>query len=180
MRPTPTGTPNDLVDIRPPHSPDDWLQATALLHDYVEWLRAAVGVEPLDEQPALATELDDLAAAYDGRTARLFVALDGPMAIGMVALRLHDDGTAELKRLYLRPVARGRGLADRLVEAVLSAAADEGRHAVWLESMRGVMEPALAVYRRHGFASAQTDRQTIVLDDIVVLERPVHPAPVCG
>ncbi|MEM9134962.1 MAG: GNAT family N-acetyltransferase [Actinomycetota bacterium] len=179
MRTTPpTDTGTGSVDVRPPRSTDDWHQATALLHDYVEWLRAAVGVEPLDEQPAIATELADLAAVYDGRAARLFLAFDGPLAVGMVAVRPHDDGTAELKRLYLRPVARGRGLADRLVEQAVQAAADGGHRAIWLESMRGVMEPALAVYRRHGFGPAGVDRQTIVLDGMVVLERPVEPTPV--
>ncbi len=159
--------------IRRPASPQEWRQATALLHDYVEWLRAAVGVEPLDEQPALRTELDDLAAVYDGRSAEWFVALEGGLAVGTVAVRYHSDGSAELKRMYLRPIARGGGLADRLIERAFVAASRRGCTRIWLESMRGVMEPALALYRRQGFQPARQPDRTIELDGMVVLERPV-------
>ena len=168
--------------IRTPTTTDDWFQATALLHDYVEWLRAAVGVEPLDEQPALRAELADLAAVYDGRLARLFLAFDGPLPVGMIAVRHHpgprsdDPGTAELKRMYVRPIARGRGLADALIDHVIQDAHRHGRSSVWLETMRGVMDPAIAVYRRNGFDPGADAERTIALDGMVVLERALKTA----
>ncbi len=177
--------------IRIPQTAEDWLQATALLHDYVEWLRVAVGVEPLVEQPALRHELDDLAGTYDGEAAQLFVAFDGTTAVGMVAVRQHRDHgghhqeigrsqpTAELKRMYVRPVARGRGLADQLIDQVVDVAKADGAQSIWLETMRGVMDPAIAVYRRNGFEAADGVEQTIVLDGMVVLERTLEPALAC-
>ncbi len=136
----------------------------------MEWLRAAVGVEPLDEQPALAPELADPASVYDGSAAELFIAFEGLVAVGMAALRHHHDGRSELKRMYVRPIARGRGLADRLVEHLLRAAKQRDRRSVWLETIEDVMAPALAVYRRHGFEPASDVQQTITLDRIVVLQ----------
>ncbi len=170
-----TSTCAEPATIREPRSAFDWTQAAALLHDYVEWLRAAVGVEPLDEQPALRAELDDLSRVYDGVRARLVIAVDGDLAVGTAALRHHPDGTAELKRMYLRPVARGRGLADELLGRVVDDAVRDGARSIWLETMRGVMEPALAVYRRHGFEPARTAGRTIALDGMVVLERSLPP-----
>ncbi len=164
----------ETLTIRHPDSPQEWAQATALLHDYVEWLRAAVGVEPLDKQPALRTELADLASTYDGERAELFAIFEGPMAVGMAALRHHSDRRSELKRMYLRPVTRGRGLADLLIEHALRVAKDRGQHSVWLETMEEVMAPALAVYRRHGFKPTNRLDPTIVLDRMVLLERSVR------
>lgn len=163
--------PAALTAIRPARSASDWEQATALLFDYLEWLRVAVGVDPVTEQPALATELADLAAEYRTPTAALHVAVEESRVIGMAAYRIHDDGSAELKRMYVRPVARGRGLADRLIESVIEAATDEGCPTIWLETMSEVMEPAISLYRRHGFVEATGDRRTIELDRMVVMER---------
>lgn len=157
--------------IRLARSDSDWNQATALLYDYLEWLRVAAGVEPLTEQPALANELADLAAGYRTPTAALFVAVEEDRVNGMAAYRVHKDGSAELKRMYVRPVARGRGLADRLIESVIGAARDRGCQTIWLETMSEVMDPAISLYRRHGFAVATGDRRTINLDRMVVMEQ---------
>lgn len=177
--PTPlaTAAPGDAI-IQQPGDPIEWLEATALLHDYVEWLRAAVRVDPIAVQPALGRELADLAGQYDGQRSILFLAhldLGGRrLAAGTVAIRLDDDGGAELKRMYLRPMARGLGLADRLVAHAVAEAGARGARTVWLESLPGVMEPALAVYRRNGFVDAGGQR-TIGVDGIVTLERPIPP-----
>ncbi len=174
------------VEIRPPADPIDWLEATALLHDYVEWLRAAVGVEPLDAQPALRRELADLAGHYDGRRAVLFLATIDRLAVGTIAVRYPVDGptasaaaragtAAELKRMYLRPMARGLGLADRLVDRAVASAGSRGCTTIWLETLPGVMDPALAVYRRNGFVETADGSRSIGVDGIVTLERTVTP-----
>ena len=157
--------------IRRATDPGDWQQATALLHDYAEWIRAAVGIDPLVEQPAFADELCDLAGPYGGDAGFLFIAYDGELAVGTIAVRFHDDGAAELKRMYVRPIARGRGMADRLVRRVLDDASDRGCHSIWLESLPGVMDPAVALYRRHGFVDRGDVARTIHVDGIVVMER---------
>ncbi len=165
------------ITIRRPADPLDWLEAGALLHDYVEWLRAAVGVEPLEAQPSLARELADLPGHYRDDRSVLFLAHLGRLAVGTVAIRTDGAGTAELKRMYLRPVARGLGLADRLVGRAIEAAAERRCRTIWLESLPVVMEPALAVYRRNGFVDAPAGPRTIGVDGMVTLERTIDPAP---
>lgn len=131
----------------------------------------AVRVEPLDEQPEIAGELDDLGRHYAGPHGALLVARDGGDPVGIVAVRDHRDGTAELKRMYLRPVARGRGIANYLIAGALDASAAFGCHTLWLETLRGPMDRAIAVYRRNGFSEVPGPGRRLALDGAVMMER---------
>lgn len=155
--------------IRPPESEAEWRQATALLHDFGDWILAASGLDLWQEQRGFADEAADLAATYNGGDAAMFVAFDRDLAVGTVAVRFHSDQSAELKRMYVRRAARGSGLADRLVRQVIEIAVDRGCSCVWLETLRGPMDPAIAVYTRTGFVESPR-RGTLGQDDIVVME----------
>nr|EJI93589.1 acetyltransferase family protein [Rhodococcus sp. JVH1] len=61
-----------------------------------------------------------------------------------------DDVTAELKRVYVRPVVRSGGVARALVGRLLDDARKEGFVTVRLESLR-FMTAAHALYRSEGF-----------------------------
>jgi GNAT superfamily N-acetyltransferase len=157
-----------------------WLEAAALVHDHVEWMRGWTDFDPLAEQPALCDELNDLSRHYGGDDAAVFVARWHELAIGCVAVRCHDDGAAELKRMYLRPYARGRGFADRLVEAAVGFATERGCHTIWLESVRGAMDPAITVYRRNGFVDSDSRPATLTMPGLVVLECTLRATADCG
>lgn len=152
----------------------DWRQASALLHDHLDWMRAAGGFDLRDEQPAVAIELGDLPREYRARGAALFVAYDSKVPAGIVAIRRHADASAELKRMYVRPFARGRGLADQLVVVALEAAANDGCDSVWLETLPGVMDAAIAVYRRHGFTESVDRAPLLSIPGVIVMERAVQ------
>ena len=80
---------------------------------------------------------------------RFFAArLDG-VAVGCGGVAFYD-GYAEVKRMFTRPEARGRGLARRLLEALERVAARLGARELVLET--GVrQEEAIRLYRRAGF-----------------------------
>lgn len=160
-----------MVTIDGPANDDDWHEATALLHDHVEWMRAATCFDPLTEQPDLVAELTDLQVAYSGHGQAVFLARWHGRAVGTVAVRCHGDGRAELKRMYIRAIARGRGIADALVAAALEFARRHCCHAIWLETMRGPMDPAIAVYRRNGFAEVDERPGTLDINGLVVMQR---------
>jgi len=70
--------------------------------------------------------------------------------LGCIALRRREDGSFEIKRMYVRPEARGRRLGDRLLAAVEERARRLGAARVKLET--GVPQPeAMAVYERNGY-----------------------------
>ncbi len=122
--------------------------------------------EPLDGPAGkeLLDELDaDLAERYGGgepvsATPDEFLPPAGCFAVVYVrdrpeacaAFRRIDPTTAELKRMYVRPTGRRRGLARRLLVAVEQAAVEAGYQQLWLET--GLSQPeAMQLYESAGY-----------------------------
>ena len=115
-----------------------------------------------DVQRLAEAQQAELRARYDGGTepgtppsaADLALVLlargvDGT-AIGCGALRRIADGVGELKRMYVVPAARGRGVA----RALLAALEDEARNRGWstLRLETGPRQPeAIALYTGAGY-----------------------------
>jgi len=79
----------------------------------------------------------------------LVVSLNGT-PVGCGAVRLIDAETGELKRMYIAPSARGKGLSKQLVAALDAEARTLGAKRLVLET--GIRQhAALALYRRMGF-----------------------------
>lgn len=98
-----------------------------------------------DETPVDAAEFEPPAGTF------LVAYLDGE-PVGCGGWRSHgDDGeTAELKRMYTAPAARGRGVARAVLAAVEHSARDQGRKRIILEC--GDKQPeAIAMYTSAGY-----------------------------
>ena len=95
-------------------------------------------------------DLTDVATSYLGRGGVFFVLLSEAEVIGTVGAMPHDDEESEIKRLYLRRDARGRGYGRRLLEHVLDWARRRGdRRIIAWSDVR--LDTAHAVYDRMGF-----------------------------
>lgn len=81
----------------------------------------------------------------------LFVAREDGRAVAMGALRRHDDGVAEVKRMYTLPAHRRRGLGRAILQRIEALAREEGFTRLVLETGAN-FEAALHVYERAGFA----------------------------
>ena len=82
--------------------------------------------------------------------ARFALAVSGDEAVGCCAVQPLGDGWCEIKRMYVRPAARGLGIAGRIVAEVERTAARMGAHQSKLET--GTRQPeAITVYERAGF-----------------------------
>jgi GNAT superfamily N-acetyltransferase len=86
----------------------------------------------------------------EGRGSFLVAYADGG-PIGCGAVRRLDSGTAELKRMYVAPSARGQGIGRALLSALEQEARTLGAVRLVLETGTR-QEAALALYRRAGFA----------------------------
>jgi len=97
-----------------------------------------------------AEELARLPGEYARPAGRLMLALDEQQAIGCGALRPIDDDVCEMKRLYVRPTFRGRGVGGALIDALINAAQEIGYQRMRLDTLPS-MTRAIAVYRSLGF-----------------------------
>jgi len=70
--------------------------------------------------------------------------------VGCGALKFHAGAPAELKRMWVAPAARGRGLGRRLLASLEQRAAAGGARSVRLETNRALVE-AIGLYRASGY-----------------------------
>lgn len=148
-------------------------EATALLLDHAEWVRLAAAIDLQSAQPDFAAEVAALAGGSPDRT--VFLARRAGTTVGTVSVRVHDDGTAELKRMYVRPVARGTGIADLLVHAAIDEARARGCDVLWLETHPVAMARAVSVYRRCGFVEADPAKVRLAVPGVIVMEQRLGP-----
>lgn len=106
-------------------------------------------------------ELAGLPGDYAPPRGRLWLAergdREGGEALGCIAMRAFDGERAEMKRLYVRPAARGLGLGRRLAEALIDEARRLGYRAVCLDTLPS-MATAQALYEELGFVDIEPYR----------------------
>ena len=85
----------------------------------------------------------------EGQGAFVVAYLDG-MAVGCGGMRRIEEGTAELKRMYVEPHARGKGVGRAVLEALEREARSMGVRRLLLET--GIRQKAAeSLYRSAGF-----------------------------
>jgi putative acetyltransferase len=99
-------------------------------------------------------EFAGLPGQYAAPTGRLLLACENDTVLGCAALRRVDESTCEMKRVYVRPAARGKGLGRRLVEAVLSEAKLAGYSRLCLDVLPE-FTAAQELYESLGFVPAE-------------------------
>ena len=131
-------------DIIPATSADHIATARQLFKEY----EASLGIELTFQ--GFAQEVAALPGAYAPPGGRLFLATDGVEPAGCAALRPLGGGLCEMKRLYVRPVARGARLGRRLAETVIREAREIGYARMRLDTLPSMKE-AFALYQTLGF-----------------------------
>jgi ribosomal protein S18 acetylase RimI-like enzyme len=136
--------PEVSIEIVPAASADHIATARRLFKEY----EASLGIELTFQD--FAREVAELPGAYAPPSGRLFLATDGPDHVGCVALRPLGAGICEMKRLYVRPTARGSRLGRRLAETVIREARAIGYARMRLDTLP-TMKEAFALYQTLGF-----------------------------
>ena len=115
-------------------------------------------------------DLSDIEQSYRARGGlfRVLESSDGSI-IGAYGLYPMEDGTCELRKMYLRHQWRGQGLGRRLLDDALAQARRLGFARVVLETA-SVLKEAIALYERYGFAPYHPDHLSSRCDQAYLLE----------
>jgi ribosomal protein S18 acetylase RimI-like enzyme len=131
--------------IRPAVSTADIEATRALFREYAAALPFSLAYQ------GFASELAALPAPYVPPGGCLLLARRGGAPLGTIGLKRLGDATAEIKRLYVVPAARGGGLGRMLLMRVIEEARARRYRRVRLDSARCSMKAAIALYRSLGF-----------------------------
>lgn len=96
-------------------------------------------------------ELAELPGDYAPPGGRLLLATYDSAPAGCVALHRLGHEICEMKRLYVRPQFRGKGMGRALAERVVADAREIGYKRLRLDTVEPVMRDAVALYRELGF-----------------------------
>ena len=137
----------DLRDeaIHQASTPADVALARELFREYADWLKVDLCFQDFER------ELAELPGDYAPPDGRLLLAWHHERPVGCIALRRIDATTGEVKRLYVRPEARGRRTGRQLVEQVIAAARAIGYRRLVLDTLPQMVE-AQSLYRSFGFS----------------------------
>jgi len=136
---------NPRLTLTQAESPAQIAQARELFLEYAESLGFSLCFQSFDQ------ELAGLPGDYAPPDGRLLVAEYLGRLAGCVALHQLAPGICEMKRLYLRPQLRGRGVGRALAETVIAEGRSIGYRKMRLDTVEPVMPNAVALYRRLGF-----------------------------
>jgi ribosomal protein S18 acetylase RimI-like enzyme len=136
---------NPRLTLRQAELPAEIAQARELFLEYADSLGFSLCFQGFDQ------ELAGLPGDYAPPDGRLLLAEYRGHPAGCIALHKLDAGICEMKRLYLRPQLRGRGVGRALAEAVIAEARAIGYRKMRLDTVEPVMPNAVAMYRRLGF-----------------------------
>ncbi|NUO72180.1 MAG: GNAT family N-acetyltransferase [Frateuria sp.] len=139
-------SPSTAIEIAPARLPEDIAVVRALFAEYIDRLGIDLSFQDV------GSELAQLPGKYAPPKGVILLARDAAgSALGCVALRpWSQPGVCEIKRLYVRPQARGQALGRRLAEAVIAWAVQAGYAHMLLDTLAS-MQAARQLYAALGF-----------------------------
>jgi putative acetyltransferase len=96
-------------------------------------------------------DLDDIEGFYNINGGFLGVVEENHVIVATVGIIKVDNSTCELRKMYLYPNQRGKGLGKKLLEFSLSKAKELKFNRMILETA-GPLKEAISLYKKYGFS----------------------------
>jgi putative acetyltransferase len=116
-----------------------------------EWIERYFTLEDADRELFRDPEGGILATG-----GQIFFVLENGRVQGTCAVLRHDVHECEIAKMAVAEEARGRGLGDLLMHAAIGFARETGARRIVIVS-NTVLEPAIRLYRKHGFVPVPLD-----------------------
>ena len=136
---------NEIWELEQAESSQQITAVRALFLEYAHSLNFSLCFQSFEK------ELAELPGEYAPPDGRLLLAGHDSQPIGCVALHKLDNEICEMKRLYVRPQFRGKGLGRILADRIVADAREIGYKRLRLDTVEPVMRDAVALYRTLGF-----------------------------
>ena len=145
-------------------SAEQFRLARVLFREYAATLSVDLCFQNFDK------ELQDIDIQYGKPSGALMLVMQDGKAIGCGAVRKLEGKVGELKRMYLRPDARGLGIGSKLLSKCFEAARRLGYDTLRLDTLPEMTE-AQAMYRKHGFYEISSYRPNPVKGSLYMEKR---------
>ena len=140
-----------MLEIVEAHSDPLLTHVRDLFREYADALGFDLSFQDFKE------ELAELPGGYAPPDGRMLLGLWDAEITGCVVLRRIDETTCEMKRLYVRPAFRGRGVGKALAVAIIREARNIGHQRMRLDTVPWMTE-AITLYESLGFRDIEPYR----------------------
>jgi len=141
-------------------------QLQPLFRDYTKLLvDSQPGFDYYLELQKYDDEYSDPGKKYPLPDGRLYLALVNGQAAGCIAMRRFDEQSCEMKRLYVDPLYRGRGIGEALVRKLIDEAKTMGYRRMLLDTLP-VLASAMRMYERLGFKVTPAHAESPVAETV--------------
>jgi carbonic anhydrase len=132
------------IEIKSAQTPQDLLDAKQLILEYVSWLGFDLAFQNFDQ------EMAGLPDMYNPQDGGLFIAYLDTKPVGIAGLRRFSATDAEVKRMFVKDVAKGMGIGKQLLRKCIETAKTLNYNSIKLDTA-AFMHAAIKLYSDHGF-----------------------------
>ncbi len=123
---------------------EEYSKAKELFTEYAADINIDLSFQKFDN------ELLQIEKMYGAPEGGIILCKDDAQFIGCIAIRKFEEKICELKRMYVNPEFRGKGIGKQLLEKILELAKNYNYLLIRLDTLN-YMTPAINLYKEKGF-----------------------------